>query len=170
MSKLGRRQSCTWHLCVHPLVPAVSMLSQQVRKACCGAVSPLEGSRQGWGCLLQTSLGPCTPPRCSILTHRARREPGPESLLIPTKPLKASENVLIPHQERPKTSSDFHEKPKTLPDGLPWWQTRWAWEGGPRPAQHGSGAGWEPPAPVERSHGRDRALNSLFCHNFPQHK
>jgi len=87
-------------LCVLLLVSAVSMLSQQARKACCGAVSPLEGSRQGWGCLLQASFGPCTPPRCSVPhTHRAQRELGPESRLIPTKPLKASENVSIPHQE-----------------------------------------------------------------------
>jgi len=64
-------------LCVLLLVSAVSMLSQQARKACCGAVSPLEGSRQGWGCLLQASFGPCTPPRCSVPHTQSAAGAGP---------------------------------------------------------------------------------------------
>lgn len=55
----------------------------------------------------------------------SQQELGRKSITIPTKPLTASENVPTPHQEQTKTSSNFHEKPKTLSNGLSWHKTSW---------------------------------------------
>jgi len=61
-------------------------------------------------------------PPCKCGTQQ---ELGRKSIAVPTKPLKASENVPTPHQEQTKTSRNFHEKPKTLPNGLQWHETSW---------------------------------------------
>lgn len=58
--------------------------------------------------------------------RHSQRELGGESLTTPTKPLKAAENAAAPRQDRTKTSHCFHEKPKTLPNGLLWHETSWA--------------------------------------------
>lgn len=62
---------------------------------------------------------------CLSVWH-SQQELGRESLTIPTKPLKTAENAAAPRQDRTKTSHCFHEKPKTLPNGLPWHETSWA--------------------------------------------
>lgn len=50
---------------------------------------------------------------------------GRKILTIPIKPPKTSENIPTPHQDQPKNSRNFYEKPKTFPNGLPWQETSW---------------------------------------------
>lgn len=161
VARAGRRQQFPMQ---HSHVSLVfCRLSQQVTKAC----APHEGmclpanSKRWWTQLAADVRGCAVPqghsaPPCCSLTSRARpAQPACEcsqwelGLLIPTKPLKASENVPIPHREQTKTSSDFHEKPKTLPNGLPCQENRWGAGRRPRPSPvlAERGLGWKPPDP-----------------------